>query len=277
MNYYCLIAGLPEIHSEDTKTKNSLIELKNEFLEQLSASDAELMKLIFAKYDNDNLLAYLANKDAQLNPLGNLNSSDWEQLLALLEEVENPSDSRLLPYMKIFHSHYSTNITNNSGISEIDYLAGLYYEYAMQINNKFLSKWFEFNLNINNILTAVACRKHGFELRQLIVGNNEIATTIRASNARDFGLTGIFDQLELTLRIAEENDLLEREKKIDALKWTWLEENTFFNYFSIEKVLAHILKVEMLERWKPLSIENGTQIFRELLVDMKAGVKFETV
>jgi hypothetical protein len=39
--------------------------------------------------------------------------------------------------------------------------------------------------------------------------------------------------------------------------------------------LAYVLKIEMLERWKPLSVEKGTQIFRELLVGMKEGVKFE--
>jgi len=62
-------------------------------------------------------------------------------------------------------------------------------------------------------MTAIACRKHGFDLRLLVIGNNEVAVTIRQSNARDFGLTGMFEHLDLVLRIAEENDLLEREKK----------------------------------------------------------------
>ncbi len=276
MNYYCLIAGLPEIHAEDTKIDTSLIELKNDLLEQLSVSDAELLKLVFAKYDNDNFIAYLYNKDAELNPLGNLKSTDWEQILGLLQEVENPKDSRLLSYIQTFYSAFGTDKTNTEGISNVDFMAGLYYEYAMKNDNHFLSAWFEFNLNINNILTATACRKHGFDQRNMVIGSNEIAIAIKNSNARDFGLAGIFDQLDLVLRIAEENDLLEREKKIDALKWAWLEENTFFNYFSIEKVLAYLLKIEMLERWKPLSVEKGTQIFRELLVGMKEGVKFET-
>jgi len=277
MNYYCLIAGLPDLQTEDTKISTSLIELKNDFMEQLSASDAELVKLIFARYDNENFLALLSNKDATINPLGNLSASDWEELIAQLNEVENPKDKRLLPYIQHFYNTFGTEKYNNEGISDIDFMAGLYYEYAMKNENRFLSSWFEFNLNINNILTAIACRKHGFDQRTLVIGSNEIASAIKSSNARDFGLAGVFDQLDVVLRIAEENDLLEREKKIDALKWAWLEENTFFNYFSIEKVLAYLLKIEMLERWKPLTVEHGTQIFRELLVGMKEGVKFETV
>ena len=276
MNYYCLIAGLPDIQAEDLKISTSLLELKNELMEQLSSADADLMKLVFAKYDNDNFLTFLDNKDADLNKLGNLNSSDWEQIIGLLQEVENLKDGRLLPYFQAFYQTLGNEKTTADGISNEDQLASLYYEYAMQNSNQFLSSWYEFNLNINNILTATACRKHGFDQRQLVIGSNEIAIAIKNSNARDFGLAGIFDQLDVVLRIAEENDLLEREKKIDALKWAWLEENTFFSYFSIEKVLAYVLKIEMLERWKPLSVENGTQIFRELLLGMKEGVKFET-
>ncbi|OIP83230.1 MAG: hypothetical protein AUK44_05855 [Porphyromonadaceae bacterium CG2_30_38_12] len=277
MNYYCLIAGLPDIQAEDTKTTISMLEFKNELLEQLSALDTELLKLVFANYDNANFLAYLNNKDAALNPLGNLSSTNWAELLALMQEVENPNDKRLLPYIQKFYHTFGNEKVNAEGVLNVDYLSGLYYEYAMQNSNSFLSNWFEFNLNINNILSAYACRKHGFDQRTMVLGNNEVALAIKTSNARDFGLAGLFEQLDVVLRIAEENDLLEREKKIDALKWSWLEENTFFNYFSIEKVLAYVLKIEMIERWKTLSVEKGTQIFRQLLVGMKEGVKLETV
>lgn len=275
MNYYCLIAGLPDIQPEDNKAVASILELKKELMEQLSHDDAELLKLLFARFDNENWLKFLKNKDAELNSSGNLTSDDFGQLLTLMQEVENPKDRRLLPYINAFYSSYIDENFLSAGISAEDYLSGLYYEYAMGSKNEFLKKWFEFNLNINNILTAVACRKHSFDVKLLVLGNNEVAQTIRSSNARDFGLAGMFEQLDTVLRIADESDLLEREKKIDALKWSWLEENTFFNYFSIEKVLAFVLKVEMIERWKLLTVNNGTQIFHGLLDDLKEGVKFE--
>jgi hypothetical protein len=275
MNYYCLIAGLPDIQAEDTKINVSLPDLKEELLEQLSTSDGQLLKLIFAEYDNRNFLAFLANKDAVLNPLGNITSSDWLQLVAIMKDSENPKDQYLLPYIQKFYTEISDEKNAIEGISPEDHLAALYYEEALKNDNKFLQKWFEFNLNVNNILTAIACRNHGFDQQALLIGNNEVALTIRKSNSRDFGLTGMFEQLDLVLRIAEENDLLERERKIDALKWTWLEENTFFNYFSVEKVLAYVLKIQMIDRWKMLSMEKGGQIFRELLGSLKEGVSFE--
>lgn len=275
MNYYCLIAGLPDLQPEDNKSTLSLIELKNELMDQLSDADAQLLRLLFAKFDNENWLRFLKNKDAALNPLGNLKSEHLNQLLALMQEFEHPQDIRLLSYIHTFYSNFNNEKFLAEGISHEDYLSGLYYEYAMRSKNEFLQAWFEFNLNINNLLTAVTCRKHGFDVKALVLGNNEVAMAIKSSNARDFGLTGIFDQLDPVLRIADDTNLLEREKKIDAIKWNWLDEHTFFHYFSIEKIFAFVLKSEMLDRWKPLSIEKGTRIFREMLVGMKEEVKFE--
>ena len=277
MNYYCLIAGLPDIQADDTKALTPLADLKKELSEQLSDMDRDLLNLLFAAYDNRNLLTWLSDKEATLHPAGNLTADDWAELVALMREFEQPKDARLLPYIHTFYSTYNDESRAGNSISNEDYLAGLYYEFAMKSSNRFLQKWFEFNLNINNLLTAIACRKHDFDPKAMIIGQNEISNTIRQSNARDFGLSGMFDQLEVLMRIAEETDLLEREKKIDALKWEWLDENTFFHYFGVEKVLAFVLKVEMLERWRMLSVEKGAQIFRELLAGMKQGVKFDNI
>lgn len=275
MNYYCLIAGLPDIHQEDTKTTASLAEWKTDLLEQLNNNDAALLRLLFAKYDNDNLLTYLVDKDADLNSLGNLTTEDWEQLIQLMQEAEHPNDERLLGYVPHFYHSYNDEKVIAEGLSREDYLSSLYYQYAMTSDNEFLRKWFGFNLDVNNILTAITCRKHGFDPRKYIIGSNEIAHAIRHSNARDFGLAGMFDQLDLIFRLAHEQDLLEREKKIDALKWAWLEENTFFNYFTVEKVLAFVLRMEMIDRWKLLSVEKGAKVFRQLLEKMKEGLQFE--
>jgi hypothetical protein len=72
-------------------------------------------------------------------------------------------------------------------------------------------------------------------------------------------------------RIAEESDLMVREKKIDLLKWKWLEEQTFFKTFDIESVYAYLLKLEMIERWVTLDKETGDKTFREIVGAMKKG------
>jgi hypothetical protein len=121
------------------------------------------------------------------------------------------------------------------------------------------------------MLTAITCRKHGLDKAEYIVGDNEVAEALRTSNARDFGLSDEVEYLPELQRIAEESDLMVREKKIDLLKWKWLEEQTFFKTFDIESVYAYLLKLEMIERWVTLDKETGDKTFREIVGAMKKG------
>ena len=278
MNYYCYIAGLPDIQIDNAKSIPAQEEILDELKQILSKGDMALLDLLRLKYDNDNLLKFLANRDAELNPLGNLTSQDWAELIELINNSDerNPvRDARLLKYVLDFY----TTIRNEQSEEKIDFaedfLAALYYKYGMQCKNKFVADWFEFNLNINNILTALTCRKYGWDIKSAIVGDNVVAETIRNSvSARDFNLKAEIDYFDALVSISETANLLDREHRIDALKWNWLEENTFFSSFSIEKVLSFWLRCELMHRWDNLSMEEGAEIFRQMINDLKKDVKF---
>ncbi|OJX90713.1 MAG: hypothetical protein BGP01_04875 [Paludibacter sp. 47-17] len=275
MNYYCLVAGLPDLRMDDTKGLAEPGELIAEITPQLGADDRRLLRLLRAGYDNRNFLRYLHDKDARLDPAGELTQDDWAQLVKLMDENDHPSDTRLLPYWVDYYRLNPEDEIDAKGITREDYMSGLYYNYAMKADNRFLQQWFEFNLNLNNLLIAILCRKYEMDASKAVIGSNEIASILRTTHSRDFGIAGMFDQLELVMRLAEEPNLLEREKKLDALRWNWLEEHTFFNYFTVEKVLAFVLKTEMLHRWKQLSPEAGEKMFRDLLNSLKQGVKLQ--
>jgi hypothetical protein len=278
MNYYCYIAGLPDIQIDNQKSIPAQEEILDELKQILSNGDMALLDLLRLKYDNDNLLKFLANRDAELNPLGKLTSQDWAELIELIDNSDerNPvRDARLLKYVLEFY----TTIRNEQSEEKIDFaedfLAALYYKYGMQCKNKFVADWFEFNLNINNILTALTCRKYGWDIKSAIVGDNVVAETIRNSvSARDFNLKAEIDYFDALVNISETANLLDREHRIDALKWNWLEENTFFSSFSIEKVLSFWLRCELMHRWDNLSMEEGAEIFRQMINDLKKDVKF---
>ena len=278
MNYYCYIAGLPDIQIDNQKSIPAQEEILDELKQILSKGDMALLDLLRLKYDNDNLLKFLANRDAELNPLGKLTSQDWAELIELIDNSDerNPvRDARLLKYVLEFY----TTIRNEQSEEKIDFaedfLAALYYKYGMECKNKFVADWFEFNLNINNILTALTCRKYGWDIKSAIVGDNVVAETIRNSvSARDFNLKAEIDYFDALVSISETANLLDREHRIDALKWNWLEENTFFSSFSIEKVLSFWLRCELMHRWDNLSMEEGAEIFRQMINDLKKDVKF---
>ena len=233
-----------------------------------------MFELFFLKFDNKNLIAHAKQPDRDPDPRGRITYDEFDALYkALKEEEKPPKNDRIPPYFKEFFKLYleAQGKENKQEIPWEDRLAALYYAYAMKNANKFVSDWFCLNLNINNMLTAITCRKHGFDKAGYIVGDNEVAQALRTSNARDFGLGDTVDYLPDLWRIAEETDLMVREKKVDLLKWEWLEEHTFFKPFDIESVFAYLLKLEMIERWVMLDKATGEKTFREIVGAMKKG------
>ncbi|MCC8197074.1 MAG: DUF2764 domain-containing protein [Tannerellaceae bacterium] len=273
--YYYLVAGLPNIALDDSKLTYTITDFRRELDGVLSAEDKRLIDLFFLKFDNQNLLTQLAWPDREGDMRGSITNEELQDLIKIVREDDTlPANSLIPPYFVDFLRLYSGSDNQEETLSTIsweDRLATLYYAYAMKNSNEFVASWFEFNLNINNILTAYTCRKYGLDKADYIIGDNEIAEAIRTSNARDFGLGDTLDYLPALQRIAEESNLMVREKKIDLLKWEWLEENTFFKPFDIESVFAYLLKLEMIERWLTLDSTTGEETFRGIVGTMKKG------
>ena len=119
---------------------------------------------------------------------------------------------------------------------------------------QFVLDWLDFNRDLNNVLTAEVCRKHGLNPAKYVIGEMP-------------------DDVEPEVReVSKTEDLYERERRIDALRFAWLEERTRMISFSLENVLAYYLMNEMLNRWTVLTAEKGEAIFREMVKEMKKGV-----
>ncbi|KAA6321809.1 hypothetical protein EZS27_028581 [termite gut metagenome] len=270
--HYYLIASLPELTLDDNKLSYTVADFKEELYASLSdAADKKLIDLFYLQFDNKNVLRLLENKEAVIDTRGNYSSEELFEYISLAKEA-GEVDPKLFPtYLSAFVSEYF-NVSESSGGNDVfreDRLATLYYEYGMQSGNDFISSWFELNLNVNNILVALTARKHKLEIAPLIVGNTEVSEVLRTSGARDFGLSGDVNYFDHVLKINDTQELLEREKKTDTMKWDWIEEVNFFNYFTIEHLYAFLLQLEMIERWISLDKEKGNQLFRSIIDSLK--------
>jgi hypothetical protein len=271
-NYYCLVTGLPELSLEDGKLSYTVANFKTEIYPQLSKSDKKLLDLFYLKYDNRNLMTLLKDKEASVDAsLGNFSADELLGIIASFKEESAP-DKKFPSYFYEFAELY-LNTQDEERIGLEDKLYGYYYDYAMKCANPFVSAWFELNLDVNNILAAMAARKYKMEVAKVPVGTNAVADALRTSNARDFGLADDLEYFEQLVRINDTIDLVDREKKIDLLKWNWMEDNTFFNYFTIEKIFVFLMKLEMIERWISLDKEKGNEMFRQLIGQLKDEVQ----
>jgi hypothetical protein len=274
--YYYLIAGLPNISFDDSKLPYTVVAFRDELGNYLSGADSRLLNLFTLKFDNDNLLGQIQHPDYEPDIRGRITYEEFnELLLANKEDIPFKNRSkRLPPYFETFVRSFTAareKEDEKPPVPWADYLSALYYGYAMKSSNKFVAAWFELNLNIKNILIATICRKHKLERVDYIVGDNDAANSIRTSNARDFDLGDTLDYLPTVLNIAEESDLLVRERKIDQLKWEWLEEMTIYKTFDVESLLVYLLRLEMMERWATLDKAAGERSFRQLVGAMKKG------
>ena len=271
-NYYYLIAGLPELSLDDSKLGITVREFRELYYPELADDDRALLDLIYLSYDNANLLLLLKDKEAAIAE-GGLYTS--EELLGIIEaaRAEEAPDRNYPRYMYDFVAQMESEESAAEGIFPEDRLAQLYYAHAMSQGNVFVERWFAFNLDLNNFLTAITARRYNLDVKSLIVGDNEVAKALRTSNSRDFGLTGVMDGFEEVMRISEIDNLVERERKLDVLKWEWMEENSFFDYFTVEKLFAFLVKIQIIERWITLDAEAGGEMLRGMIRQLKEEVK----
>lgn len=269
--YYCQVAGLPDISLDNGKLSYSVSDFKVELYPGLSAQDRKLIDLFYLKFDNTAILKLLKNKDAVIEDKGNFSAEELLQLIEAVREGDTP-DKKYPSYLVNFVSQY-LQLSQDELYRADDLLAALYYSYGMSSNNAFIASWFEFNLNLNNILAALAARKYKLEVSSVIVGATSICEQLRTSNARDFGLNETLEYFEALQRIADIEELVEREKKVDMLKWKWLEDESFFHYFTIERIFVFLMQLEMIERWISLDKEKGNELFRKMIQDLKNEVQ----
>ncbi len=274
--YYYLVTGLPELSLEDNKLNYTVGDFKTEFYPQLSKEDQALVDLYYLKFDNANLLKLLKDREAAIDSRGNYTAEQFVAVFKQFDEegvITSPGSlpSYIIKFTQAYLTQQETGVTADVLVE--DWLAGLYYEYAMQCKNDFVSSWFEFNLNVNNVLVALAARKYRMPIASLIVGDTDICQALKTSNARDFGLTTELDYFDQLLKISETDDLVDREKRLDQLRWKWMEDKTFFDYFSIERLYVFLLQLEIIERWISLDKEKGNQMFREIIDSLKGEVR----
>lgn len=276
-NYYCLIAGLPDIAFDDGKMPLSVDSFKTEIDDVLSDRDMRLIQFFNLEIDNRNLIALLSNKDAEVGADGNFTKEYLLQVIEDLEDEDKPNKVKIPAFWGVYYKMMYGDNDDSDGEtyrkikSAEDVMAMLYYQAGVKSQNVFMANWFEFSLNVNNIITALTLRKYGLD-GDYIIGNNRVARKLRTSNARDFELSTEIDYFDSVVRIFEEGDILLKERRMDTLRWNWIENTAIMEYFSISRVIVYFLELQILERWSRLDRTVGEERFRSIIDGFKKGI-----
>lgn len=271
-NYYYIVAGLADLIPNQEKLTMSLLEFKENMKEHLKVSDYLLLEKIFLNIDNQNILNNLQKNTAHSSKTNFLNGGKYSQDEIELKIKDLSFDEE---YINRFVSAFQaeTAIFDN-GLSWEDQLASLYFDMMINHENEFLSSYFEFDMNVNNIVTALNSRRFEIADKNVFVGQNSVSEALKQSSLKDFGLSSEFPMIEKLVSIFEESNMVRRETAIDKIKWDFLDDLNTFNYFTIEVILAHVIKLRMLERWMLLDAKTGKQLFAQLVSDLNSSFRF---
>ncbi len=265
-NYYYLVAGLPDIILDQKKLGLSIAEFREELSNHLHPDDYKLVELLFLHSDNHNLLNLLLKSDDDFEESGKYSRDVLE------EEIKEPAS--LPDYMQKLITAYKSETPVFEGLPWEDQLTWLFYNYLGSCSNKFLREWFEFDLNLKNIVAGFNTRKHKLKGDKYFIGDNFVVQAVRKSTLKDFGLGNDFEHMERLITIQENENLLEREKAMDTMRWDFLDDRNTFNYFTIEVLLAYVIKLQMVQRWLEMDYETGKEMFRKLLDQLEQSYEF---
>ncbi len=262
-NYYYLVAGLQDITIDVHKLQFSQLAFREELKTEVHPDDFKLVEKLFLPFDNANLLNLLQKAGKPFDEKGNFSQGRLE------DNIKEPHD--LPEYMKQFIVAFKSKEPLMPDMSPENELTTLFFDQMLGLSNDFLRNWFKFELNVRNIVTALLARKYEIPYEYQIIGTGEVANIIRKSHARDFGLGAEIDYLDELATLVKNDNIQEREKAIDELRWKYLDEEIFFEYFTIEKILAFTIKLGMAERWLGIDKDHGNEMFKKLLKELQSS------
>ncbi|MBR5594962.1 MAG: DUF2764 family protein, partial [Alistipes sp.] len=221
-------------------------------------------------YDCENLIAYRNGRE-RFSMLGNLS----------LEQVAEVFENRhysLLPaemarvaklYVEAEDEDRDTDVVLTKSFEHALFEA--YYNDLAASKSHFLKGWAEFDRNLRNIAAAVAAREAGRAVKDVVVGSGEIVEQLSRSSAADFGLRGELPYIDAVIAaVSDEKNIVEKERKIDAIRWSEAEEIAVFDFFNVDYILSYLVKVNIVARWTLLSPEVGRQMLNRLIKELDA-------
>lgn len=270
-NYYCLVAGLKE-YTLDSDTKGfDARAILSEIFDEISGRDAAVVRLLYGYYDCENLIAARSGSGVH-NPLGNFSAEEMAE--QAVRPVRLPEwMARVVRAADDPEGEDAETVDLSCGFERA--LLAAYYEECARSGSRFLREWAAFDRNLRNVVAALRARDLQRPVEEVTVGGGDIVEQLERSSAADFGLRGELPYVDAVIAAADETNILDKEHKIDNVRWAEAEQIAWSDYFNIDAVLAYLVRVNIVARWMRLDEKRGRQRLAELMaaLDGKELVK----
>lgn len=266
--YYYLVAGLKEWTLESDAKGFDVAEIRDEILEAISDSDRQAVRELYAYYDCENIIAAHAGRD-RYNPLGNLSKEEVEAVFS--ERCYSKLPKAVAEVVKRYNEADDDERDDEVALDD-RFERAVFEAYYLGLEKSkcsFLKAWGEFDRNLRNIAAAVAAREANRSISDVVVGRGEVVEQLTRSSAADFGLRGELQYIDSVIAaVSDERNIVEKERKIDAIRWVEAEDIVVFDFFNINFILSYLVKVNIVARWNMLSPEVGRRMLERLMQEL---------
>ena len=132
-------------------------------------------------------------------------------------------------------------------------LGAEFYEKAAQSKNRFIREYFDFDARLRNMKVAYLAKRLGKKGEDYLVELPEAD----------------FEEAKQIQDILDDADFVEREQKMDELKWEKASDIARMNYFNMNAILAFLVKAKTVQRWVELDAAKGQEMFKKLVQEIR--------
>ena len=128
-----------------------------------------------------------------------------------------------------------------------------FYEKAAESKNDFIRQYFDFDARLRNMKVNYLAKRLGKKGEDYLVEMPE-ADFEEETQVRD---------------ILNDADFVERERKMDELKWEKASDIARMDYFNMNAILAFLVKAKTVQRWAELDLKKGEEMFQKLVSEVR--------
>ena len=128
-----------------------------------------------------------------------------------------------------------------------------FYTKAAASKNRFIREYFDFDGRLRNLKVQYLAKRLGKKAEDYFVELPE----------------SDFDEESQIRTILEDADFVEREEKMDELKWEKASDIARMDYFNMNAILAFLVKAKTVQRWAELDPVKGQEMFEKLVKEIR--------
>ena len=134
-----------------------------------------------------------------------------------------------------------------------DSLGADFYAKAAESKNRFIREYFDFDGRLRNMKVNYLAKRLGKE------GDNYRVELPEAD----------FEEEKQIQDILADANFVDREQRMDELKWEKASDIARMDYFNMNAILAFLVKAKTVQRWAELDAEKGQEMFHKLVKEVR--------